>query len=426
LPVQNGWKDVVTLLLERGADPNAALEDGSTPIIAASFGGYHEIVEVLIRADKSCLDARFKNGSTPLMTAALNGFLSVVKVLLAHNANVSSLNDDNWSALAVAAQKGCLQICRLLIEAGAPVETTTDRGYTPLMLAVKSGYLEIAQLLVQHGAAVNHFTIDETTGALETQKIPLLYGYLSPLMLAINRGELKLMQYLLSEGADVHLDLAALMGHCNDPKDKYTAAQHEALKKAAREAEETEAKCRTDMERGEPTHRLVHANAFRTAQTACEAAFRKLELFQEEQTLQHEALKDATLVYTYFGTPLLFAVYWGHVEMMRAWLQHEAQRVDKEGANIGDVRKMLAQVNTNGQTPLDLAMEYGVTDVVDVLLQYGAPLPSAAVGIRFAGKMLYRWRAVTLVKVLGRMVYEATRRRGHGQRDANDMKLKSE
>lgn len=409
-------------LLDRGADPLAALEDGSTALVAASSGGYHEIVDLLIRTEAKCLDVRFKNGSTPLMTAALNGYLSVVQVLLAHKADVNALNDDNWSALAVAAQKGCLQISALLLEAGAVVDATTDRGYTPLMLAVKSGHFDLVKLLVRHGAQVNHFIFNEATEALDMQRIPLLYGYLPPLMLAINRGDLELVRYLFEQGADVYLDLALLMTKCEDPKNNYTAAAHEALKRAAREAEEREARCRAEMERSEPSQRLVTANAFREAQTACEAAFHKLEVFQEEQAAQHDALKDATLVYTYFGTPLLFAVYWHSLDVINLLLEHAREKDGQRG-----VQKMLAQTNTNGHTPLALAFDYGSADVALLLLKFGAPLLPVTTCARFAGKMLYRWRAVALTRVLGQVVYEVvTRRTPPADTQNNASKLKEE
>jgi ankyrin repeat protein len=49
---QNGWFEVVKLLLLHGADVTSELYDGSTALIAACYGGYTEIAELLIEHDE--------------------------------------------------------------------------------------------------------------------------------------------------------------------------------------------------------------------------------------------------------------------------------------------------------------------------------------------------------------------------------------
>jgi ankyrin repeat protein len=394
------------------------LEDGSTATIAASYGGYHEIVDLLVSAEKECMNGRFKNGSTPLMTAALNGHLSVVQVLLKHGVEVNTVNEDCWSALAVAAQKGCLQITKLLLAVHAEVDTVTDRGYTPLMLAVKSGHLELAKALVQHGALVNHFHFDRLEDKVAAAKIPLLYGYLSPLMLAINTGDVKLIEFLLQQEADVSLDLAQIIPHSDSPKDKYTQEGHEALKKALRLAEEQEAALKLIVEKGETTQRLRNANNYRDAQAAVEAAGRKLEQFQEEHRQQQQALRDATLVYTHFSTPLLFAVYWDNAEIVRMLLTaastgqggSEAAVCDA-GAGVvapsaGSVAALLEQRNVHDLCAIELAVAYGYPRMVLLLMEYGATLPLDVEAIRFWGKLMYRWQFIAIAKISAHAMFQ--------------------
>jgi ankyrin repeat protein len=392
------------------------LEDGSTATIAASYGGYHKIVDLLVSADKECMNGRFKNGSTPLMTAALNGHLSVVQVLLRHGVEVNTVNEDCWSALAVAAQKGCLQITKLLLAAHADVDCTTDRGYTPLMLAVKSGHLELAKALVQHGAAVNHFHFDRLEDKVATAKIPLLYGYLSPLMLAINAGDVKLIEFLLQQDADVSLDLAQIIPHSESPKDKYTQEGHEALKKTLRLAEEEEAALKRIVEKGETTQRLRNANNYRDAQAAVEAAEKKLEQFQEEHRQQQQALRDATLVYTHFATPLLFAVYWDNEEIVRMLLSAASAGQGGSEAAVCDagavapgyscVAALLEQRNVHDLGAIELAVAYGYPQMVLLLMEYGATLPVDMEAIRFWGKMMYRWHFVAIARITAHAVYQ--------------------
>lgn len=116
------------VLLENGADSSLALDDGSNALVAASFGGYPEIVELLAGHNKQTLQCRYKNGSTPLMAAVVSGYVDVVKVLLSHHQNrigedeegldVNSVNKEYWSALTVAADKGCYSITKLLLGCG--------------------------------------------------------------------------------------------------------------------------------------------------------------------------------------------------------------------------------------------------------------------------------------------------------------------
>jgi ankyrin repeat protein len=394
-----------------------SLEDGSTATIAASYGGYHEIVDLLVSANEDCMNGRFKNGSTPLMTAALNGHLSVVQVLLKHGVEVNARNEDSWSALAVAAQKGCLQITKLLLAAHAEVDAVTDRGYTPLMLAVKAGHLELTKVLVEHGAQVNHFRFDWLEDKLAPAKIPLLYGYLSPLMLAINTGDVALIEFLLQQEADLSLDLAQIIPHSESPKDKYTQEGHEALKKALRLAEEAEAALKLIVEKGETTQRLRNANNYRDAQTAVEVAGKRLEQFQDEQIQQQQALRDATLVYTHFSTPLLFAVYWDNPEIVRMLMAaastgqsgSEAAVCDAGAASTsagGLVPALLAQRNVHDLSAIELAVAYGYPQMVLLLMEYGATLPFDAEAVRLWAKLLYRWQFVAIARISCYAMYQ--------------------
>jgi len=50
----NGYKEVVELLLENGADVNAKNKDGMTALMYAAEKGYKEVVELLIRKRCRC------------------------------------------------------------------------------------------------------------------------------------------------------------------------------------------------------------------------------------------------------------------------------------------------------------------------------------------------------------------------------------
>jgi ankyrin repeat protein len=80
------------MLLEAGADVNAAAEAyGTTVLMMAAMNGYDEVVAVLLQHSPR-LDERNKSGFTALMLAARNGHMTVVQQLL--NAGASKYETD--------------------------------------------------------------------------------------------------------------------------------------------------------------------------------------------------------------------------------------------------------------------------------------------------------------------------------------------
>lgn len=387
------------MLLERGIDPHLALEDGSTAIVAASSGGYQEIVRLIAEHDKSCLAVRFKNDSTALMTAALNGYLTVVQVLLAQGAEVNALNHDKWSALSVAAQKGCFQITRELLAHGAEVDACSEKGFTPLMYAVKAGHVNIAQELLAKGAKVNHFRLSEDGASLEQAAIPLMYGYMTPLLLAINLGDEAMIELLLTHGADLYLDLALVMAHATQPEDKYSVAALEGIKKQIRLAEEKE---KVAKEAGSADPSAKNALLAKEAKERIALAHERLALFEEEQDQQETAQREATFVYTFFATPLLFAVYWNNLRVVEILLRaEEARRSNASGCDpIPTSHVRLINVkNAQDMSAVQLATDYFYTDLVLLLMRNGASFTMTEDFwrvFRFLRRLVYHWKFVLL------------------------------
>ncbi|HUT52061.1 MAG TPA: ankyrin repeat domain-containing protein [bacterium] len=76
-------------LLDRGADVNAADEDGCTPLIWAALSGKRETVELLIArgGDVNCKDS---DGQTPLHIAATTGDVAMARLLIEKGADVNA------------------------------------------------------------------------------------------------------------------------------------------------------------------------------------------------------------------------------------------------------------------------------------------------------------------------------------------------
>lgn len=79
-------KDVVELLLEKGAEVNARDKFGLTPLHEAAFGGHKDVVEVLL-ANGTDVNARdYKQNHTPLMWARMRARGEVIELLKQHGA----------------------------------------------------------------------------------------------------------------------------------------------------------------------------------------------------------------------------------------------------------------------------------------------------------------------------------------------------
>ena len=91
---------------------------GGTCLHIAAQNGYLEIARLLLEdgADK---DAAMTNGLTCLHIAAQNGYLEIVRLLLEVGADKDAETTDGWTCWHVGSQNGHLEILRLLLESGA-------------------------------------------------------------------------------------------------------------------------------------------------------------------------------------------------------------------------------------------------------------------------------------------------------------------
>ena len=139
------------LLLEKGADAEAAQTDGATALMCAAVGGHEAVAQLLLQHGADVAAAR-NDGFTALMCAAEGGHETVAQLLLQHGADVAAARNDGFTALMSAAEGGHEAIAQLLLQHGADVAAAKNDGGTALMLAALGGHEAVAQLLLQHGA----------------------------------------------------------------------------------------------------------------------------------------------------------------------------------------------------------------------------------------------------------------------------------
>jgi len=151
--VQNGHKEIVTLLLAQNADVNSNANYNWVPLIYASYSGHKEIAEQLL-AKGAEVNAQEKQGKTALMLAVQNGHKEIVTLLLAKGANVNAKDEYGKTALMLAAQNGRTALVQQLLVKGADVNAQDEGKYTALIWALFYGHSKVVDVLRAHGATL--------------------------------------------------------------------------------------------------------------------------------------------------------------------------------------------------------------------------------------------------------------------------------
>ncbi len=137
----SGHGDIVSCLLDAGADPALAAPSGMTALAAAAGARQAAVVELLL-ARQVAVDQPLPNAATALMVAAALGYPEIVEALLAAGANANALDAAGRNALHAVAQFGfehndSLRARRLfdaLLRHGADINHADAEGTTPLLL----------------------------------------------------------------------------------------------------------------------------------------------------------------------------------------------------------------------------------------------------------------------------------------------------
>uniref|UniRef100_A0A3Q2EBP8 Ankyrin repeat and kinase domain containing 1 n=1 Tax=Cyprinodon variegatus TaxID=28743 RepID=A0A3Q2EBP8_CYPVA len=157
---QNGDDRTIRLLLEKGAEADAQEKAGWMPLHLACQNGHETVVRLLLSrlSEDATVAPEEDEGRTPLHLACSYGHLNIVKLLLGRGADPDATDYFFSTALHLAAEQGHNRVVRLLLTKEVKTDISNIRGYTPLHLAALKGHAGICRQLLANGANPNSKT----------------------------------------------------------------------------------------------------------------------------------------------------------------------------------------------------------------------------------------------------------------------------
>lgn len=392
--------EILKLLLQADADPNATSAYGESPLRIALREGNFAAVRLLLEygADRDSVQM-----SDLMWTIAL-GSVEQVAAEIRAGADLSSRNEWEMSPWLLSLQTGDFDKAKLVWEQGADLTDRDRSSQTPLMHAVLAKHIEMTAWLISLGANLDDANFLDMT----------------PLNLAAGSGSVPCAELLLAAGASLEPNNGEpVITNAASPEMVHTLISHGAdinavnaegywLLKSAAEEGDYQFVCEL-LELG------ADPNATSTGETALHTAVMHDQLEIVTALLQHGADPNACDVDGW--TPLMFAPTLECVELLLAAgakidasdicdndvIQHHTdpeiiQRLQSAGASTktrpdafssllhtaaktGDLKLLeylldqQIDINTphqGGVTPLMTAAEQGNTAVLKRLLESGA------------------------------------------------------
>ncbi|MEX0986215.1 MAG: ankyrin repeat domain-containing protein [Bacteroidales bacterium] len=209
-----------TMLLQRGANPDALSSTGNSALMYAVEKGNMEIMKMLVEHGAN-VNAKGYNDETPLFIAIFKNDFQAAKYLLEQGADANVKDGFGVTPLIYAAATNQYQSADLLMFYNADETVSDDQGNDPLMAAVTFENIETTDVLLQNG--LNPDTRDQqdnTPAIVATQhgthiilELLLEYGAnvnlsnkknYTPLAYAIIYGDVASFKLLMDKGADIH------------------------------------------------------------------------------------------------------------------------------------------------------------------------------------------------------------------------------
>ncbi|KAK2782135.1 hypothetical protein FQN52_001069 [Onygenales sp. PD_12] len=183
-----GHEDIVRLLLQPEYRVRTRLPEYYRAILAATRGGYMQIIELLLETARMKLENMPDFRYQMLLEAVKHRQEGLVRMLLDMGTSVDppqvyKPRRRKWTPLHIAAGHNYTEIIDVLLDHGASLDATCEDGFTPIETAARSGHEEaVGKLLEQGGKG----------GSL-----------VSVLPAAAHGGQVHLVRYCLQKGVDI-------------------------------------------------------------------------------------------------------------------------------------------------------------------------------------------------------------------------------
>jgi ankyrin repeat protein len=147
----NNHQDPVSLLTVHGVD-SKDMKNGYTPLDLSLFASRHKDLVQLLIAKGADVNAQASSGATPLFFAVLRDQPDDVKFLIDKGANVNAADAYGDTILDAALHMQYGSMIQLIIDRGADVNAKDQSDHRPLSYALGMDDHKWADLLKKHGA----------------------------------------------------------------------------------------------------------------------------------------------------------------------------------------------------------------------------------------------------------------------------------
>ncbi|XP_048247739.1 ankyrin repeat domain-containing protein 50-like [Haliotis rufescens] len=149
-------KEVVELLVSRGADVSLVDEDGNNTLHFACMREDVKTVKFVLSQNVVDIDGRGCGSRTPVMEAARAGHKEVVELLVSEGADVSLVDVDGNNTLHFACMRRDVEMVMYVLSLNVvDINSRGLRSMTPVMMEALYGHRDVDELLVSIGADVS-------------------------------------------------------------------------------------------------------------------------------------------------------------------------------------------------------------------------------------------------------------------------------
>jgi ankyrin repeat protein len=186
--IKYGDFDSVKQMLDDGANVERDTDDGETPLVLAIHKQHTDIITLLL---ENGADVNYPSNDLPPLFHAVTQkerAPHIIQLLLDYGAHLDAVvGPSDMTALHWAAVHGMKHAVDILVSKGSSMSRTCAKGQTPFTLAAENGHLVVVQLLLAKGADLHERS---SNGG-------------SALIWAASRGQHEVVDYLLSAGSKV-------------------------------------------------------------------------------------------------------------------------------------------------------------------------------------------------------------------------------